>query len=213
MSIIMVKVRATISIGNMTAATPPLAGTGGNHILSFNVDRSRGRPSTFNASLKVKHGDVSGTVQGDNIEIRAGANTSSPPLIYTGIVKSANIGPCREDPGYVILNVSGEDILSTLQNKKFTRRCRGSKGVWVSIDGIVRPGMRSGVFNYVPGEPMLTTVGASASEVETPVQTKQIPNPSNRAEKPPKNDSVVQEASMVVSHVSGGGNGPGDGNG
>ena len=196
----MVKIRAKIEIGNMTAGTPPLGYA--NHILSFNVERARNRPSTFSASLKVKHADVSGTMQGDNIKIYAGANTSGPPLIYTGIVKSANIGPCREDPGFVILNIAGEDILGTLQGKKFTRRCRSSKGVWVSIEGIVRPGLRSGGFNYVPGEPMITTIGGSPSEVGIPVQTKQIPNPSNRSEKLPRGANIVTEASLTVSHYS-----------
>ena len=196
MAITMVRIRAKIEIGNMTAGTPPLGYE--NHILSFNVDRARGRRSTFSASLKVRHGDVSGTMQGDNIRIYAGANTNSPPIIYTGIVKSANIGPCREDPGFVILNINGEDILSTLQNKKFTRRCRSSKGVWVSIEGVVRPGLRSGKFLKQPGEPSIFTVGAESKEINDPVQTKQIPNNSNRAEKIPKNQSVVSEASLVA---------------
>ena len=53
MGIHMVKVRARIEIGSLRAGTPPLGYA--NHILSFNVDKSRGKISTFSASLKVKH--------------------------------------------------------------------------------------------------------------------------------------------------------------
>lgn len=194
----MIKIRARIEVGSMRAGTPPLGYA--NHILSFNVERARGRVSTFSASLKVEHRDVSGTMQGDDIKIYAGTS-SGMPLIYTGIVKAANMGPCREDPGFVILNLSGEDVLGTLNGKKFTRRCRSSKGVWVSIESLVRPGLRSGQFQYQPGEPSLTTVGSDATNIGAPTQTKQLPNPSNRAEKPPGNPDYNPEVSLSATFV------------
>ena len=199
MGIHMVKVRARIEIGSLRAGTPPLGYA--NHILSFNVDKSRGKISTFSASLKVKHQDVSGTIQGDYIKIYAGTS-SSMPKIYTGIVKTATIGPCREDPGFVILNIGGEDVMSILNGKKFTRRCRSSKGVWVSIESIVRPGLRSGHFQYVPGEPWMETTGADVSKVGQPTQTAQIPNISKNNEKAPPNQSQEKEVAIDITYIS-----------
>jgi hypothetical protein len=201
MAIHMVKVRARIQIGSMSAATPPIAGTGGNHILSFGVERARGRISTFNASLKVKHGDVSGTIQGDSVKIYAGT-TGGMPLIYTGIVKTANVGPCREDPGFVILNISGEDVLTKLNGKKFTRRCRSSKGVWISIEGIVRPGIRSGRFQYQPGEPWMDTTGGDLKNIGQPVQTKQLVDQGKTTETQPPTQHQQEEAVIDVTYVS-----------
>jgi hypothetical protein len=150
MAIQMVKIRAEIGIGSLRAGTPPLGHS--NHILSFNVDKNRGQISTFSASLKVKHGEVSANLVGDSIQISAGENSPSN-RIFTGIIRSANITPCRDDPAFVILNVSGNDVLSRLEGKKYTRRCRSTKGTWVAINGVTRPGLRSGKLAYVPLEP------------------------------------------------------------
>lgn len=201
MAIHMVKVRARIQIGSMSAATPPIAGAGGNHILSFSVDRGRGRISTFSASLKVKSGDVSGTLQGDGVTINAGT-TGGMPRVFTGIVKSANVGPCREDPGYVILNVSGEDVLSKLNGKKFSRRCRSSKGVWVSIESIVRPGLRSGRFQYQPGEPFMDTTGGDLKKIGPPVQTKQLVDQGKKTEKQAPTQHQTEEVTIDVTYMS-----------
>lgn len=198
MSIHMIKIRAKIEIGSLIAGTPPLGYD--NHILSFNVDKARGRVSNFSASIKVKHADVSGTIQGDNIKIYAGT-VDSMPLIYTGIVRTANMGPCREDPGFVILNIGGEDILSNLNGKKFTRRCRSSRGVWVSIEGLTRPGLRSGNFQYIPQKPWLESTGAEVKEIGPVVKTKQIPNPTEKTEKVSTTPAIEQEVSIQVSHV------------
>ena len=206
----MVKVRAMIVIGNLRAGTPPLGYA--NHILSFSVERARGRVSTFSASLKVKHQDVSGTIQGDSIEIHAGT-TGGMPLIYTGIVKTANVGPCREDPGFVILNIGGEDVLSRLNGKKFSRRCRSSKGVWTSIEGLVRPGLRSGRFQYVPGEPWLETTGADMKKVGQTVQTKQLVDQGKTTEKQTPTQHQQEEATIDVTYISQDSVGPEGGNG
>jgi len=197
----MVKIRAKIEIGSLIAGTPPLGYA--NHILSFNVDKSRGKVSTFSASLKVKHNDVTGTIQGSDIQISAGT-TGAMPLIYTGIVKVANMGPCREDPGFVILTISGEDVLSRLNGKKFTRRCRSSKGTWVSIEGLVRPGIRSAGFQFIKGEPWLESTGGDLTNVGQPVQTNQIPNPSKQSEKINTSKDPDQEVSLSVTYVTSG---------
>ena len=198
MAIHMIRVRAMIEIGNLRAGTPPLGYD--NHVLTFNVDRARGRVATFNASLKVKHDDVRGTIQGSEIKIYAGT-VSDMPKIYTGTVKTANMGPCREDPGYVILNISGEDILSKLNGKKFTRRCRSSRGVWVSIQGLVRPGLRSGQFQYIPGKKWLGSTGADVDKVGPPVDAKQLGHPGKQAEKVSTSEGPPQEVHLQVQFV------------
>jgi len=199
----MIKIRAKIVIGSLIAGTPPLGYA--NHILSFNVDKSRAKSSTFSASLKVKHSDVTGTIQGSDIQISSGTS-SNMPLIYTGIVKAANMGPCREDPGFVILNISGEDILSRLRGKKFTRRCRSSKGTWVSIESLVRPGIRSAGFQFIQGKPWLEGTGGDLTNVGQPVQTKQIPNPSKQSEKINTSKDPEPEIGLSIVFVDNGGN-------
>jgi len=196
MAINMVKVRAKIIIGNITAETPS-GSAQEDHILSFSVDKARGKPSSFSASLKVRGSYITGSTAGSLIEIHAGEN-SAQYKIFTGIVKTANITPCKEDPGFVILNLSGEDVLSRLQGKKFTRRCRSSKGVWVGIEGIVRPGLRSASFQYVPGGPWLDSVGADVKQIDQPNKTNNIANPKDKSELYPKNEAGSAEVSIDI---------------
>jgi len=131
----MVKIRATIQIGSFSVQTPFIA--------SFNVTKTRGQVSTFSASIKVKAGTSDFT--GQNIVIIAGEENMEEK-IFTGLVKSATISPCFDDPEYVLVNLSGKDILSELESKKFTRRCKASKSTWVTIDGVSRKGLKSGKF-------------------------------------------------------------------
>lgn len=196
MAIEMVKIRAEIVVGDIVAKTPSRTSQG-NQILSFSVDKARGKPSSFTASLKVDGSNISGGTTGGNVVISAGED-SADPVIFTGIVKTANIAPCKEDPEFVILNLSGEDILSRLQGKKFTRRCRSSKGVWVGIEGIVRPGLRSMSFQYVPGGPYLDTIGASPNEIGPVDKTNNVANPKEKSEKVPANEAGSAEVSIDI---------------
>lgn len=139
MSIELVKIRATISIGNSLNVSTPF-------IQSFNVRKSRGQLSSFDASLKVRHEEVSGSNVGGEVVIRAGSS-SKQTTIYTGILKKSTVSPCWDDPGYVFLNISGTDVLSLLQGKNYTRRCRSTKSTWVSITGVSRHGLRDGRFD------------------------------------------------------------------
>lgn len=139
MAIDLVKVRAKIKVGGITVETP--------FIQSFTVNKARNQVSTFNASLKVEAGQLSGGATGGDVEIWAGAGSASNK-IFTGILKHANISPCWDDPGYVLLSISGVDVLSRLVGKKYTRRCRAIKGTWVAITGLARPGLRDGKFSY-----------------------------------------------------------------
>lgn len=164
MAIQLVKVRAKIEIGNVTAGTPPLGYE--NQILSFNVDKSRGQIGTFSASLKIKKDQITGgIVNNASVKIWAGTSASyNSNQIFTGIIKSANISPNRDNPEFVILNINGNDILSRLNGKKYTRRCRSSKGVWVSIGGVVREGLRDSKLLYVKGDPYLEMFGGELQQ-------------------------------------------------
>lgn len=147
MGIDAVPIGATVKIGSLTVNTP--------YILSFNVRRQRGQISTFDASLKVSDTQIGmGSLTGSSAEIYAGqesgggSSRGSSNQIFGGLVKKATMTPCFDDPSYTILNVSGEDILSQLKGKKFTRRCKGQKSSWVTIDGVSRKGLKSSKFKF-----------------------------------------------------------------
>ena len=145
MAITQVKIRAKITIGGFTAVTP--APGYSNFIQSFTVRKQRGQVGSFDASLKVSHEQVTGSITGDSVKIYAGEGVANSQ-IFTGIIKAAKISPCFDDPEYVILSVSGTDTMSLLQGRKFTRRCRASKTAWCAITGVVRRGLKSGKFTY-----------------------------------------------------------------
>ena len=136
MSITQVPIRATIRVGSTTVKTP--------YILSFNVHRRRGSPATFDASIKVKDGLSGSASAGGGIEISAGSGGENK--IFTGIIRGAKITPCWDDPSYSIVTLSGDDTLSLLKGKKYSRRCRGTKSTFCIITGVVREGLKSGKF-------------------------------------------------------------------
>ena len=107
MSIELVKIRASISVGGLTVKTP--------YIQSFNVRKSRGAASTFDAVLKVELGSASSAT--GEITISAGEGSASN-RIFTGIVKKIHMTPCWDDPHYCFLNLSGTDMFYLLENKK-----------------------------------------------------------------------------------------------
>jgi len=134
-----VKVRAKIEIGSLKVKTP--------YIQSFNVKKGRGAISTFDASLKISHEDVSGVITGSKIIIYAGVK-GKLKKIFTGMVRSAKISPCFDDPQFVIISISGSDNLILLNGKKYTRRCRATKSKYVTITGVVRAGLKTTGINY-----------------------------------------------------------------
>lgn len=200
-TITMVKVRARISLGagagGVVAETPGpdlTAGTVDGMILSFNVHKERGKSSTFSASLKVKYNVLSGNTIGD-VHIEAGTEDGGLNTIFRGIVKNAKVSPCHDDPSYVLISVSGSDVLSKLEGMKFTRRRRGTRVSWVSIDSVVRGGLRSGKFKYktadsvdvmhaTDDEKPTTMRAASLQEnfAQHPAQLKFDRNPPNNAD-------------------------------
>ena len=177
MAIEMVKVRANVTLGNLVAVTPSGNMASDNIIMSFGVDRNRGQISTFSASLKVKTGQVSGNILGSEVVIRAGRNSPSN-LIFTGICRSANITPCRDDPIFVILNVSGNDVLSRLEGKKYTRRCRSTRGTWVSINNVTRPGLRTGKLAYTDMDPTIEPMGGDVNRKDNVKRTRGANTPN-----------------------------------
>lgn len=171
MAIEMIKIRAEVNVGRLSVATP--------YVQSFNVRKQRGQVSTFDASLKVSHDDISGAITGGNVVIKAGEGSASE-IIFTGMCKSAKISPCYDDPKYVILSISGADQMSLLQGKQYTRRCRATSAAWVAITGVIREGLKSSKFAYT-NEPMIVIdnsalgksnvigyTGAAPSKMEMP---------------------------------------------
>ncbi len=150
----LVPVRATVRVGGLSVSTP--------FVTSFNVNRSRGQVSTFSATLKVHYSHISNAVGGD-ITISAGP-AGAETKIFTGICRSSNVTPCRDDPAYVLLTISGNDILSELKNKKITRRCKSSAATWVEITGVVRPGLKSGKLAYMKAEQNLEMDGMATRD-------------------------------------------------
>lgn len=148
MAIDRVECRARIEIGSLSVSTP--------YVQSFNVRLQRGQVSSFDATLKVSHGEVNSAITGDNVKIYAGSLSKGVRLIYTGIVRNAKISPCFDDPKYVILSIGGSDIMSTLNGKKYTRRCRSTRAAWTAITSVNRRGLKSGKFAY-KNEPVLET--------------------------------------------------------
>ena len=134
MSITTVPVRATVTVGGLVVSTP--------YVQSFTVSKTRGQISTCDLSLKVKFDELS-TTGGITIEAGTKGNLKT---IFKGVVKKATVSPCWDDPSYVIINISGMDVLYKLEGKKYTRRCRTHQSSWVAINSVVRPGLRSGKF-------------------------------------------------------------------
>lgn len=159
-SIETIKIRATIEGAGIRAET------GGNaaNILSFSVRQVRGAPTTFDASIKIKAtGSTSPT--GDPLTISAGTD-STKRKIFTGMVTKATISPCWDDPSYVIMNLSGADVMYLLEGKKFTRRSEVTQASWVSIEGVNRRGLKSGKFKYRAGKVTHTSAAGLEEDVK-----------------------------------------------
>jgi len=184
MAINVVPVRATVTIGGEKITTP--------YVLSFSVRKTRGQISTFDASLKVNSTSFSG-YSGAGVTIAAGLS-GAEKKIFTGIVTNAKIEACHDDPGFMILSISGKDALMFLEGKKFTRRCRATLGSFCLITSVSRAGLKSakwsetiGTINTDDGQPKVlastgTVVaqppgGAKVNDTgqQPPVQLKAIP--------------------------------------
>ena len=143
MAIDNIKIRARVVGAGVDVSTP--------YIQSFNVTRQRGQVSSFSANVKVNQDTIIQT--GGTIKIYAGT-ASEMPLIFTGIVKTSKVTPCWDDPSYVILSLTGLDILYKLENKKITRRQIVQRSSFCCIEGVTRRGLKSDKFKY-SNEPIL----------------------------------------------------------
>jgi len=151
----MVKVRAVIYLGNsITCATPDTENYPDGIIQSFSVSKARGRASTFNATLKVRYDVMDRNLLGD-VRIEAGVK-GDLSTVFVGTVRNAKTSPCNDDPSYIILNVTGVDVLGRLEGMKFTRRQRSTKACWVTIEGVSRKGLKSGKFGYQKRDTIIT---------------------------------------------------------
>jgi len=157
--LIMVRCRCRVTVGGLVAGTPC---NYTNHVLSFNVDKSRGQPGTCSVSIRAQKGEAGFASNRGVITIAAGQNGANNSIFY-GYIRSVTISPCREYPNCVMLNVTGVDALSKLEGKKYTRRCRSQLASWVSIDGVAREGIRSGKLMWVPNQPFLEFDGGKLS--------------------------------------------------
>jgi hypothetical protein len=146
MAIENIKIRARVVGAGVDVSTP--------YIMSFTVNRQRGQISNFSAQVKVNQDTVIQT--GGNIKIYAGIY-GDMPLVFTGIAKKATVSPCWDDPSYVIINISGVDILYKLENKKFTRRQIVQESSFCCIEGVSRRGLKSDKFKYSSEPIMLPT--------------------------------------------------------
>jgi hypothetical protein len=190
MAIHMVPIRARIVVGDSLSVETP-------YILSFNVTKARGQLSSFSASIKISHQTVSGAITGAGVVIYAGQGSSGlSKKIYTGIIKSANITPCRDDPLYVIMNLTGTDVLSQLQGKKFTRRCRSTKGLWVGIESVTRPGLKSSKFSYLPAEADFETTPIDVTKKDNTTKTMVKNVPENTPK--PRESQDLPEVNLEV---------------
>lgn len=113
-------IRAEINIGDKYIVRTP-------NVMSFNVTRTRGQASAqFSASVKVSYADISSSssLVNSTVIIKAGEATSfgSLPTVFTGIVYKCIINPIRTDVSMVMLNITGQDVLSILNGQKINRR-------------------------------------------------------------------------------------------
>jgi len=187
MAIKMVKIRARITIGSIIVETP--------FILSFNVSLKRGQIGTFSASLKVHKDDASSDkLTGAVVGIEAGVD-GRMDVIFRGISRHCDISPVWDDPSYVMLNLSGEDVLSILRQKKYTRRCRSATTAWCSIDGVVRKGLRSSKFKLRKGN-VLDVMNSDILENSANTSTQTMPTSNNPV---PRNNSGLSVATAATS--------------
>ena len=157
MSIKKVPIRAEIMVGKIVVVTP--------YVLSFSVNKNRNSKSTFQASLKIPGYDLT-NIQDNTITIRAGEKDKLQ-LIFTGYVLNSTPSPCWDDPTYIILNISGSDILHRLENERYTRRQITANNKWAVITGVQRVAPKSGHFRLVNYDVLIPTDGDIATQDQT----------------------------------------------
>ena len=166
------------------------------YILSFNVSKTRNSPSSFNASVKVK-GDTLNRLTSNLIIIEAG-ELDALKKIFTGYILQATPSPCWEDPTYVILNISGSDILHRMQGEKFTRRQITSFNKWALITGVAQKTKKGAQFMLANKQTLNSTEDFQTDEQKAgkdkpPVDASTTPQHTTSDRKNPP-DVTVSEA-------------------
>ena len=132
------EIRARVTIGDLVIETPD--------VISFTVTRTRGEMSAvFSASVKIGHDKVSRSIDllDKGIVIEAGT-VNNMKKIFTGIIYKCTINPIRTDASKIILNLSGNDVLSLLKGQHINRRVKtyrdGDKPPerWAAVTGIIK---------------------------------------------------------------------------
>ena len=157
-----VPIRATVTIGNKSVSTP--------YVLSFSVNKVRNSISTFQASLKMHIDDIT-AISNNKVVITAGSE-GKERVIFTGYNLSSQPTPSWDDPGYVVLNISGKDILHRLEKEKYTRRQIFERNKWALITGLERRAIKGAQFELVNQETMTSTGGDFKNDFEKNNQTK-----------------------------------------
>jgi hypothetical protein len=79
--------------------------------------------------------------------------------IFTGYILNSTPSPCWDDPKYVVLNISGSDILYRLENERYTRRQTSASSRWAIITGVQRKAPKGSKFKLVKENVLLPTDG------------------------------------------------------
>lgn len=114
-------------------------------VKSFSVNKSRSsNVGTFSASIEVPANTNFGAPTGSSglVKIYAGTklNYITKGPIFTGIIRRMAPQPIVGKPNYFLISISGNDILSKLQNKKFSRRiATDGPGLFVTLNGSSGP--------------------------------------------------------------------------
>jgi len=138
-------IRARIEINDTFIVETP-------DVKSISVNKSRGSNiGTFSATIEVKVDANFGSPTGSGGKIRIYAGTKDNYVtkgpIFTGKIRNIRPSPTPGKPNYYTLSLSGDDVMSTLQNKKFSRRIpTDGPGVFVTITGVVGQRPTSGVW-------------------------------------------------------------------
>jgi len=147
-------IRATITLGTISVETP--------YVLSFSVNKVRNGKSTFSASLKVDARELKHLT--DNKVVIYAGTKNHQNKIFTGYILNSTPSPCWDDPKYVVLNISGSDILYRLENERYTRRQTSASSRWAIITGVQRKAPKGSKFKLVKENVLLPTDGDIATD-------------------------------------------------
>jgi len=121
------KIRAEIFMGGTSLAATPF-------VLNFNVTQSRNQISgTFSVTIEM----IGGTAfpLGEKLVIKAGTK-GNEKKVFTGIVEGTSAQPAFGKPSYFTVTLSGRGVVSTLENKRFSRRLKAEgQGLFCMITG------------------------------------------------------------------------------